>query len=262
MLLLKRIFSACCLLLAFAGPAFAYSFSPSVASLSPSGKNSSQLYSLNNESDKPVAIEISITRFKRDTSGTAVDTDEDAMANFMVYPARIVLMPKESRLAQVAWIGPGDVKEERAYHIFAKQVPIPLGEEKEELLPGKARMEISVLFNYRGIIYITPKNAKPKVVVESVAGWEGDAAELSVTCANRGTGLADMKAYDLLIAPLDREGGVPTGKEVVLAHSDHKVGTKFLPGDLLQIVLPWPKSLPKGPVKVEIKPDSDQMKAK
>ena len=254
---IKRLISACCLLLAFSAPAFAYSFSPSVASLSPSGKNSSRIYSLSNEADKPVAVEITISRFKRDETGKAVGVEEDAMQNFMVYPARVVLMPKETRLVQVAWIGPGDIKEERGYHILAKQVPVPLGEEKEDLLPGKARIEIDVLFNYRGIVYITPKKAKPKVVVESVAGWEGEAAELTVTCANRGTGLANMQGYCIRIAPLDKDGGVQAEKAVVVGHADHKVGTKFLPGDSLKIVLPWPQALPKGPVKVEIEPDSE-----
>lgn len=251
-----RILSTFCLLLAFAAPAFAYSFSPSVASLAPAGKNSSRIYSLNNEADKPVAVEITISRFKRDETGKAVGVEEDAMVNFMVYPARVVLMPRETRLVQVAWIGPGDIKEERGYHILAKQVPVSLGEEKDDPPPGKARIEIDVLFNYRGIVYITPKNAKPKVVVESVAGWEGEAADLTVTCANRGTGLANMQGYRLRIAPVDGGDGVQADRAIVLSHSEHKVGTKFLPGDSLKLVLPWPKALPKGPVSVVMEPDS------
>lgn len=232
--------------------AHAYEFSPAVVRINTNGNNSNQIYKLENNSDNPIAIEISINRFKIDMNGKNVDLDEDVMKNFIIYPQRIILMPKETRFFQVSWIGPPDLPE-TAYFITTKQVPMDIDDQKEKDDPG-VKAEVVILMHYKGCLYVAPPKSKPSLLVDSVAGWEKESPELEIVCTNKGNGRASMRLFSLKLIPLDQGGKPLSGKSITLYPSDHNIQTAFLPGDSIRLTVPWPQKLPVGPVRVEFKP--------
>ena len=251
---------ACCLSGLFAPKVSAYTFSPQIVTLSPAGSGASRVYRLENGGERPVAVEISINPYRKNPDGQPVDVNEDVSGDFLIYPSQIVLMPRDKRLVQITWIGPPDLSEERAYHVNAREVPIPIEDGKDEDPPKGASIEITILTNYQGILYVTPGKAEPRVVVDSVAVDEKDGARsLVVTCVNRGGRHVSMEAYRLAITPRDPSGKPIPGQTVVLGRGDYKfLATNVLAGGTRRFVIPWPAGLPASPVEVAVVPPPEK----
>lgn len=255
MALPRNAIIALCLLPFLFSNAYAYKFTPVTLNLSPAAKKTSQFYTVDNDSTKPLALEISIKRFTQSMDGEPVLLDDDAMKDFMVYPTRMVLMPGESRMAQVTWIGDLDIKETKSYYIICHQVAIPLPEEKKDEQPddgARIKAFLTILMDYRCTIYVNPPELKPLPAVESVSGWDGPGSTLEVVCSNKGNSVADLRQYELIIEPKNGGGG-----PLLFGYNEYcpkKLVFSLLPGASLRIQMPWPESLPKAPFAAEFKP--------
>ena len=97
---------------AFVGEANAFRFSPFRAKFEPSGPEANKLFTVENNSDQPASVEIRVTTRKVDVSG--VEKNENAEKDFVVYPAQLVLKPRESRTVRIQWAGDPELKEEKA----------------------------------------------------------------------------------------------------------------------------------------------------
>lgn len=243
--------------------ASAYTFSPEIATLTPAGDKSSVFFQLNNKTMKVAAVEITIDECHKDLAGKTVkvrDADED----FMIYPSQIVMMPGDEAGVQVRWIGNPELAGERAYTITAREVPIPQKDENESANAGGVLVKVTVLINYEGRIYVTPKGSEPDIVVESVTertqdnqtGFGRSAGKLSVLeviCENKGTAHKEMSKMSFLITPVDKEGAPTKEKAIALTIKDVPLlKTNLLAGDRRQFVIPWPDNLPYGRIKVAL----------
>lgn len=240
--------------------AFEYTVTPSLVTLQPRGSEASTFFRLDNKAARPAAVEISIQEHRKDLDGKTVPgapADDD----FIVYPAQIVMLPGDEVGVQVRWIGEPALGAERAYTLVAREVPIPREADAPDASAG-VRVQVTVLVNYEGRIYVTPPGAKPRVVVESAAerageGGSGAAAGpmLEVILANQGSAHQSLVNMSLLFVPLDPAGVALRQQAVRVAAGDvPAMRPHLLAGDRRRLLVPRPAGLPAGPFQVLLSP--------
>jgi fimbrial chaperone protein len=238
-------------------PVYAYSFSPSLVTLRASGSDSSAFFRLENKGMKPTAVEITIHEHNKDIDGKTIPgapADDD----FIIFPAQLVMTPGDEVGVQVRWIGDPALSAERAYTLLTREIPIPRKPADES--SAGIRIEVTVLMNYEGRIYVTPQGAKPKVVVESVTehpqapeGNPGatESAVLEVVLMNQGTAHQAMATLSLVVTPLSPTGTLLKQHAVKIAASKIQGMTPhLLAGERRRLRTPRPAGLPAGPVQV------------
>ena len=134
----------------------AYQLSPLNVTYDPTGAGSARVYTITNDSDSPIAIEINAYSRNIDLDGN--EYTEDASAYFQIQPRRMIIRPQSSQLVRVQYRGPQTVTREMAYRIISEQIPYSVGASEEE-----SGQMISFLF-----VYSTSAYVRPSRVVESV----------------------------------------------------------------------------------------------
>lgn len=129
---------------------FAYQLSPLSATYDPTGAGSARVYTITNDSDSPIAIEINAYSRNIDLDGN--EYTEDASAYFQIQPRRMIIRPQSSQLVRVQYRGPQTVTRELPFRIISEQIPIPRGAQEEE-----AGQMISFLFVYSTSAYVRPQ---------------------------------------------------------------------------------------------------------
>ncbi len=148
--------------------AAAYSVAPSLVTLRSAGSGSSGFLRLENRATKPAAIQLTIHEHRKDLDGKTIrgaEADDD----FIIFPAQLVMTPGDEVSVQVRWIGVPALATERAYTIVTEEVAIPRKAAGQADASAGVTIDITVLMNYEVRIYVTPPDAKAKMVVESVA---------------------------------------------------------------------------------------------
>lgn len=161
---------------------------------------------------------------------------------------------------QVLWIGDAELDTERTYTIVTHQVQIP---QKVADLPESGvgiSLDIKVLINYEGRIYVTPLGVKSNLVVESVAQHtpsksvgedQGSPKSLfiQVILANQRMAHQPMAKMSLVFVPLDLSGSLL--KQLAITLPSTKIpGMKphLLAGKRRRLFIVRPKNLPLGSV--------------
>ena len=132
------------LLIIFPFSLMAYQLSPLNATYDPSGAGSAKVYTIVNDSDSPIAIEVRAEQ-------RIVDID-------MIQPNKMIIRPDSTQLVRVQYRGPQTVTRELSFRIISEQIAMPRGAQQEE-----AGQMISFLF-----VYSTSAYVKPSRIVESV----------------------------------------------------------------------------------------------
>ena len=253
--LFSQILLAASVLLPFR--VLAYTVSPNLMLLRPSGAESSGFLQLENKGKKPAAIEVTVQEVHKDLDGHSINGDA-ADDDFLIYPAQLVLLPGDEAGVQVRWIGAAGLDAERTYTLVTREVPIPRKPGEESEPAAGIRLDITVLMNYEIRIYVTPPGARPKVVVESVterppAAVSGPAApaQLEIILANQGTAHASMGDMTLLLSSIHPAAAPFQQHTVTLSAREVPAMNKhLLAGERRRLVIPRPAGLPAGPVRV------------
>jgi fimbrial chaperone protein len=150
-------------------------------SISPSGAAAVMTYKVTNESDQQTAVSIKVTT--RVINANGKETNEPADKLFLVFPARVVLKPNSSQNVKVQYRGPANISSEQAYRVIAEQLPVDFSKSTSS--------GVSILLTYVAALYVTPKNAAPKLVVAKAVGSQKDGTQgIEVTVKNEGSGHA------------------------------------------------------------------------
>jgi len=156
----------------------AFSFSPMTVSISPSGATAVMTYKVTNESDQQTAVSIKVAT--RSIDATGKETNEPADKLFLVFPSRVVLKPNSSQSVKVQYRGNAAIASEAAYRVIAEQLPVDFSKSTSS--------GVSILLTYVAALYVTPKNATPKLALALVTGVQKDGNQgIEVTVRNEGT---------------------------------------------------------------------------
>lgn len=241
-----------CLLWLFPAGLSAYTFSPSLITLAPYGNNSSAMYTLINTGDRIIPIDITIYELSKDIDGKTIQGME-VLDNFIVYPSQLLLKPNEKRSVQVRWVGDPSIPHEQSFTIFSREVPLPKTDAKKKKSEGATSfIFINVLMNYAGRLYVTPEDAKPEIIIDSVVTRRNELnkPELVITCRNDGTRRGNLKTRRFMVTPVNK--GMGQKVELTLENVPGMASSILVNGKR-RYIIPWPEEIPFGPVKVILK---------
>lgn len=222
-------------------PALAFKLDPISRVFEPAGAGATQSYQVINDSAEQIAVELSIAERKISLEGQ--ETTESADDDFLVYPSQIVLPPQGVQSVRVTWLGNPNPEKELAYRIIAEQLPINLNN-PEESQAETTSGAVKVMFRYIGSVYIRPKNAESKVVLNGITHEKGTDGNdrLVITFDNQGTRRAVLSELNL---NLTSQGSQLTLKPEQLEGVNNGV---ILAGNQRRFSMPWPQQLPIGEV--------------
>ncbi|CAD5917891.1 fimbrial biogenesis chaperone [Planktothrix agardhii] len=177
-------------------PALAFKLDPISRVFEPAGAGATQSYEVINDSAEQIAVELSMAERKISLEGQ--ETTESADDDFLVYPSQIVLPPQGVQSVRVTWLGNPNPEKELAYRIIAEQLPINLNN-PEESQAETTSGGVKVMFRYMGSVYIRPKNAESKVVLNGITHEKGTDGNdrLVITFDNQGTRRAVLSELNL-----------------------------------------------------------------
>ncbi|MBN2790666.1 MAG: molecular chaperone [Candidatus Delongbacteria bacterium] len=228
----------------------AYTFGPSVVTLTTNGNSSSYLYTISNQEDRPIPIDISILKLTKDIDGNPVQ-GEEVHDDFVIYPAQFILKKNEERSIQVRYVGKQDIENELSYTIFCKEIELP----KKKNNDVSFSASINVLMNYAGRLYVKPINASPDIVIESIGAPLSDKGEqeLEIVCINNGNLHGKLTSASFLIRQGARKEDSGNLKPLILTMNEvPAMASSILAKSKRRFRILWPEQIPLGQINVEL----------
>ena len=237
----RRVVAAIAALLLLAADLMAYQLSPLNVTYDPTGAGSAKVYTVVNDSDVPIAIEVRAEQRIIDIDGN--EANQDGSAYFSIQPNRMIIMPDSTQLVRVQYRGPSTVTRELSFRIISEQIPMPRGAQEEE-----SGQMISFLF-----VYSTSAYVRPSRVVERVEGTASENAEgkLEVTLTNTGSVHQMLNSLSVTVTGDD-------GSEYILSEEDLEPlsGQNLLTDSSLRTVIEMPEVL-SGASSYSVRQDYD-----
>ena len=224
---MKR-FAAVLLLLLIPFTLMAYQLSPLNVTYDPTGAGSAKVYTIVNDSDSPIAIEVRAEQRIIDIDGN--EANQDGSAYFSIQPSRMIIRPDSTQLVRVQYRGPQTVTRELSFRIISEQIAMPRGAQE-----GESGQMISFLF-----VYSTSAYVKPSRIVESVSPSVSvtDDGQLEIILEN--TGSVHQMLNSIQIVLTGDNGAEYTLTEEELAPLS---GQNLLTDSRLRTIIAWPAAL-------------------
>lgn len=228
---------------------FGFTLTPMSVSFETSGKGATQTFQAHNDAEEDIAVEISLSgRVVAQDGSETQPKIADVDKLFLVYPPQVILKAGEKRNIRVSWIGPSQLPEERAYRLIAEQLPV-------DTKPRDANRgaTIKMLLKYVAALYVTPPQAKPKVVLKSFSRQDSATPKLRLVLENQGNRHTLLNGLQVKLTP-------STGKPVILPQEalSEVAGQNLLANSSRRFEVPWPTQISaqnaaKTRVEIEIK---------
>lgn len=229
-----------------------FEFNPIVAQLAPTGPGATISFSVTNLDTTKIPVQISIVSREPDIMGKETykvtpEAAKEIAKKFNIYPPQLVLNPKETRTIRVSWIGESSSPVEIPFRIIAEELPIDL--ENPQKVYKNAVAKIAISTRYIGSLYITPPGAKPKLKVEAFPAKENK-DNLVLQIENEGTAHQVIKNPKLTLSLT----ATKEAKPLLISGNDLKdlFNQNILAKKSRMFILPWPKELARGNLKVNL----------
>ena len=115
--MIRKVFAFMLVLALLPMSLMAYQLSPLNATYDPTGAGSAKVYTIVNDSDSPIAIEVSAMKRSIDIDGN--EYTEDASPYFTIQPAKMIIKPQSTQLVRVQYRGPRALPRELSFRIIA-----------------------------------------------------------------------------------------------------------------------------------------------
>ncbi len=201
--------------------------------LKPSGGGAKQSVTVSNESNEPIAVQLSVTT-RQQVNNKEIRKPADH--EFNIYPPQMIIPPRSTQKVRVEWLGAGQLPREKAYRLIAEQVFVSLD--------NKNQTGVKMLMTLIGALYVQPNGMKSNLKVTNV---KRHGNQLAVTVANSGNRHRLMKFATLIL-----QNGAQTisikGKQLLGLD-----GNNVLSGATKRFFIPLPKGFRDGPWKAQLK---------
>lgn len=238
--LFQTVIAALFLTLAYVNPTLAFQLKPISQVFAPIGNEATRSYTVINDSDERIAVEVSVV--ERSMAIDGQETYNLADEDFLIYPPQMILEPQTVQTVRVTWLGDPEPSQELAYRLVAEQLPISLVAPDQQA--AQPTGSVQILLRYLGSFYIRPTGATANVQLDSVetitnAGGE---AQVAITLSNQGTASTHLR--NLQVTLTAQETPVTLGPDQL----EGMVGQVILAGHQRRFVIPRPANLPNGPI--------------
>ncbi|MBQ0071425.1 MAG: molecular chaperone, partial [Spirochaetales bacterium] len=137
-----------------------YQLSPLSTTFSPTGPESTKMYTIVNDSSSPIAIQMKTEKRFVDQDGN--EYNEPAVGYFQIQPEKMILLPQTSQIIRVQYKGPTTVTKEQSFRIISEQIPYSRGAKY-----GEDSQNVNFLFVYATSAYVAPSKVLEKVEVST-----------------------------------------------------------------------------------------------
>lgn len=225
----------------------AFDLAPIISTVTPSGPGATASFTVTNSSDSKTPIQVAIFKREPDLEGKEKYEDsKDSGELFQIFPAQLILNPKEKRTIRVTYVGDPKLKEELAFRIIAEEFPINVSETKKDM--KKAVASIALMTKYVGSLYVTPVGTQPDLVVQASLVKEKNEPQMVLVMQNKGTEHFILKQNKFTVTAGSDGKTYPLPAETVAS-----IGTQnILAGRSRKFTVPWPKGIPVGAVKINL----------
>ncbi len=225
-----------------AHPATALQMSPFTAEFTEAELVSGAIYNVFNDTDAPMAIEVSVRYRDMDTSGEDILTD--AEDDFIAFPTQMILFPKEVQAVRIQWIGEKSADQEVPFRVIAEQIPINFAQEEQS-----EGVKLEFLTAIASSAYILPDepiaNLTTELVLVDLAGDENSFLRLSIV--NTGNHHISMSDPVITLTSAVDNSSVTLTAEML---GDEIRQANIFGGHQRDYRIPWPADLPVGPATV------------
>jgi fimbrial chaperone protein len=216
-----------------ASPLFAFQFSPLEQSFEPTGANSTKTYTIVNDSNDSIAVEISA--LTRDLDANGKEINQSAAAYFSIVPSKIILRPQSSQIVRVQYRGPRTVPTELSFRLRAEQIAYSQGRATE------GQSMFNFLYVYTTSLYVTPARTTTRVSVDSAAPMlTSDGRQvMNLTISNTGTIHQILNGAKVEVANnATRQAVVYEGDALGFVN-----GLNLLAGKTVSVQVAWPQNM-------------------
>lgn len=174
----QRFLIAVAFLITAAAQSAAFTFTPMVTTIAPSGDKRVMTFKVVNDSSQQIAVAIRV--FTRSMDELGVESNKPADTLFLVFPARIVLEPNSAQNLKLQYRGPSALSAEAAYRVVAEQLPVDF---------TKATSSgVNIMLRYMAALYVAPDKVTANISFISAVGTkQSDKNGLLVKIKNDGT---------------------------------------------------------------------------
>lgn len=176
---------------------YAFKFSPMSTTLGIKDGNNSSLFYLENDSEQPIAVQVSL--LKREMNLAGAESNPKISGEMILYPSQLIIPANEKRSVKVTWVGKEIPSKELAYRLVAEQLPIELEKNKNK------KASIKVLLKYVAALYVEAADFSSAIAVDNVVVSD---KKVSIQVAN--TGLKHQVLSNLNLKFIDEK----TKKEI------------------------------------------------
>ena len=223
----------------------AFLFSPMTINFDSSGNGATRSFQVENDSASNIAVDVSMASRTIDENGKEnFEKIKETDKLFQIYPPQLLLKPKEKRTLRITWTGEAKPAQELAFRAIVEQLPV----QTERPTTKKVGAVINILLKYLGAVYITPENAKPIIDIKEARLEAGKVPKLSVLFENKGNAHRVLNGIHLKLSSV---GEIPKVVDLKPEELPEINGQNILAGHHRRFLIPWPKALPKGQVKVD-----------
>ena len=159
--------------IAAAAPAtmsWAMTVQPVVIDLATSGRQMTQVITVENTFATPLPVELRVEDLTFDETG-AKGTGKDS-GDLLIFPPQALIQPGQTQTFRVQYVGDPGVGRSKHYYVTVAQLPVQL---------PQGQSAIQILYNFQVLVSIAPAGARPALkIVSSEVGKNAAGAPIAV----------------------------------------------------------------------------------
>ena len=213
----------------------AYQFSPLEQVFQPTGAESQKNYTIVNDSDDQIAIELAV--YIRDQDAEGNEIRKKSTSEFRILPTdKIIMQPQSTQIITVKYVGSQTVTVEKSYRLVASQLTYSQGKNQT------SQSMFNFLYVYATSLYVVPSESRADVrlaTVKAVTGEDGKQL-MELSFQNRGNVHQILRELNLTVK--DQKGNT-----VTLSGAEQLPGVdsmNILARKNLKKTVPWPEGIP------------------
>lgn len=136
--------------------AIAMTVQPVVIDLKTSGREMSQVVTVENTFANPLPVELSVQELSLTENGVAPSGKD--LGDLLVFPPQAMIEPGQTQSFRVQYVGDPALASSKHYYITVAQLPVKLPE---------GQSAIQILYNFQVLASVAPAGAKPKLEIKA-----------------------------------------------------------------------------------------------
>ncbi|MCX7284623.1 MAG: fimbria/pilus periplasmic chaperone [Novosphingobium sp.] len=220
---------------------------PVVIDLKTSGREMSQVVTVENTFANPLPVELTVQELRLTEDGVAA-TGQDP-GDLLVFPPQALIQPGQTQTFRVQYVGDPALAASKHYYITVAQLPVKLPE---------GQSAIQILYNFQVLASISPAGIKPQLEVKTAqVGKDANGKPVAVlTVANPSAVHGYLSANKLRLIEKDSAGKEQFRRTLSGPEIQQTVGFGLIgSGQTRKVTIPVELPLADGTVEASISPE-------